>query len=255
MSKKKFLSVLLAGSLALSACAAGNGTDSSLMKPDSAAASYAESGVSSSSASSAKSELNTASSETDSYLPVDTSQEFTDLSFLTEEQRELYEKAAKASWFLFGGEGNLGYQFPGFEYEAEGNYIPKINGYFHYKNSYQEFDELTHSIFTQNFLDSLGEAYTEKFIDYNGKLATLASSKYDRQLVEGCWRGVEEAYPDTFRWSYKKESEICFYLIAHYDRNWNKKADFDIFIIEYPIRMVKTENGWRVNEFHTAQDG
>lgn len=255
MSKKKFLSVLLAGSLALSACAAADETDSSLMEPDSAAASYAESAASSSSASSAKSELNTASSETDSYLPVDTSQEFTDLSFLTEEQRELYEKAAKASWFLFGNEGNLGYQFPAFEYEAEGNYIPKINGYFHYKNSYQEFDELTHSIFTQNFLDSLGEAYTEKFVDDNGKLAAIASGKYDRPLAEGFWRKVEEEYPDTFRWNYKKENEICFYLIAHYDRNRGKNADLDVFTIEYPIRMVKTENGWRVDEFHTAQDG
>lgn len=250
MSKKKFLSVLLAGSLALSACAASDGTDSSLMEPDSAA-SYVESAMGScSSASSAISELDTASSEADSCLPVDTSQEFTDLSFLTDEQQKLYEKATKASWFLLGNEGNLEFQFPDFKYEADDRGIPKINGYFHFKNSYQEFDELMHSIFTQNFLDSLGEAYTAKFIDYNGKLATLASSEYDRPLVEGCWRGVEEAYPDTFRWNYKKESEICFYLISHYDRNWNKKADFDVFIIEYPIRMVKTENGWRVDEFH-----
>ena len=104
-------------------------------------------------------------------------------------------------------------------------------------------------------MDSLGEAYTEKFVDDNGKLAAIASGKYDRPLAEGFWRKVEEEYPDTFRWNYKKENEICFYLIAHYDRNRGKNADLDVFTIEYPIRMVKTENGWRIDEFHTAQDG
>lgn len=153
---------------------------------------------------------------------------------------------------MFGLADNLVYQFPNFECESDNHFGVIVNGYLLYKNSYQEFDNLIYSIFTPHFIDSLGTEYSEKFISYNGKLAANAAC---RTSIAGTWRGVIDNFPDTFRIDYQNNDEICFYLISHYDHNWNSNGDFDIFTIEYPIRMIKTGAGWRIDEFHTTMYG
>ena len=76
-------------------------------------------------------------------------------------------------------------------------------------------------------------------------------------MVEGTTIQVNEAFPDTYRLVNSTENTVMFTLISHYDRNgWDDKKDFvDVYTIEYPIRMKKTDTGWIIDEFHTTRFG
>ena len=44
-------------------------------------------------------------------------------------------------------------------------------------------------------------------------------------------------------------------MISHYDRDGSVENPLEVYIIEYPIRMVKTDYGWRIDDFHTSRYG
>ncbi len=252
MQKRIFLCAIFAGSLILSSCAA---TDTSNLTESDPSLSYSDSTENTSNSDLIESNPSASSS---SYTPMpsnstDESYEYSDLSFLTEEQQELYYKALSAANYLFGLPDNLEDGVT-FKHQTNGDHVVGVDGYYLYQNTYNEFSDLVHSIFTTQFITSLGDFYSKKFIDYNGVLA--ASDEYYRQMVEGCTIQATENFPDTFKIVSQNEDEIRFYLISHYDRNWNyADKDFDIFTIEYPIRMIKADVGWRIDEFHTTMYG
>lgn len=177
--------------------------------------------------------------------------------FLTEEQQDLFQKAAKFQFAFFSLPDNI-QQFPQFQPLAENNWVVIQDGYSLYQNSYEEFSDLAHSVFTQDYLDSLGPLYTEKFVDRDGRLATSTDRGLTRDSLPGARRPVLENYPDLFRLEYQDEETIEFTLISHYDRNWQNytgEDGMDIYTAEYPIRMVNTDDGWRIDEFHTTEYG
>lgn len=177
--------------------------------------------------------------------------------FLTEEQQDLFQKAAKFQFAFFSLPDNI-QQFPQFQPLAENNWVVIQDGYSLYQNSYEEFSDLAHSVFTQDYLDSLGPLYTEKFVDRDGRLATSTDRGLTRGSLPGARRPVLENYPDLFRLEYQDEETIEFTLISHYDRNWQNytgEDGMDIYTAEYPIRMVNTDDGWRIDEFHTTEYG
>lgn len=187
----------------------------------------------------------------------DFGQESSDLSFLTEEQQDLYYKALKFRLAFFSLPDNI-QQFPQFQPLAENNWVVIQDGYSLYQNSYEEFSNLAHSVFTQDYLDSLGPLYTEKFVDRDGRLATSTDRGLTRDSLPGARRPVLENYPDLFRLEYQDEETIEFTLISHYDRNWQNytgEDGMDIYTAEYPIRMINTDDGWRIDEFHTTEYG
>ena len=100
-----------------------------------------------------------------------------------------------------------------------------------------------------------GRYIKQKFIDYDGDVAVNYSLKKD--IVYGTTIQVNEAFPDTYRLVCSSENSIDFTLISHYDRNgWNGQNDsIDVYTIEYPIRMIKLSDGWRIDEFHTTMFG
>lgn len=64
--------------------------------------------------------------------------------------------------------------------------------------------------------------------------------------------------PDTYRLESVTDDTVVFALISHYDRNWASSFapdDMDVYTIEYPIRLVRTADGWRVDEFHSTDFG
>lgn len=179
------------------------------------------------------------------------------LTFLTAEQQDLYRKAVKFRLAFFSLPDNI-QQFPQFKPLVENNWVVIQDGYSLYQNSYEEFSDLAHSVFTQDYLDSLGPLYIDKFVDRDGRLATSTDTGLTRDCLPGAWRPVLENYPDLFRLESRDEEAIEFTLISHYDRNWqNYTTDdqMDIYTVEYPIRMVNTADGWRIDEFHTTEYG
>ncbi len=122
-----------------------------------------------------------------------------------------------------------------------------------YDANFYEFSNHIHQIFTDSFLAN--SDYPVKFIDYDGDVAVNYSLKKD--IVYGTTIQVNEAFPDTYRLVCSSENSIDFTLISHYDRNgWNGQNDsIDVYTIEYPIRMIKLSDGWRIDEFHTTMFG
>ena len=180
-------------------------------------------------------------------------EEFVDLSFLTKEQQTLYQQARDASMFLFDVTDNL--DSSQFQKQINGSSVVVINGYNLYENSYRDFQNYIYGIFTSNYIESLGSLYTDKFIDYDGYLATSNDNSLIRPYVEGISRAVLDDCPDTYRLIAQDDETVQFTLISHYDNNWNTQGIMDVFTIEYPICMVNTESGWRMDEFHTTLHG
>lgn len=174
-------------------------------------------------------------------------EEVSTLSFLTEEQQAIYNRAADASLILFDGAENI--RAHGFSPQSsDGKTIDIVNGYELWENSYKELSDWFEGIFTKNFLAQTD--YDNKFVDYHGQLATNFLSS---PLVEGCWRGTLDKYPDTYRAGIQTADTINFVLISHYDKNWNTDKPMEIYTVEYPIRMLLTDAGWRLDEFHTTE--
>lgn len=174
--------------------------------------------------------------------------EVPDLSLLTEEQQNLYHQAEGTEIFLFAAGVNIGRPYPQFQTE----YCQLIDGdiYMLYQNSYEEFSDLMCSIFTKDYLESLGTDYEKKFLDHDGQLAISRENEVHWSKENSLYGG--KAGPDTYRLESESEDEVYFSLIAHYK---STDEEPDEFTVEYPIHMLRTENGWRIDEFHTSAYG
>lgn len=108
-------------------------------------------------------------------------------------------------------------------------------------------------LFTKEFL--LRTEFPQKFKQYNGDL--LVDRSISRPMPYGTTIQVLEGCPDRYRLVKSDENVLEFMLIAHYDRDgWDgEDNEMEVFAIEYPIRMVNTDDGWRLDEFHTTVDG
>ena len=176
---------------------------------------------------------------------------FDTLDFMNEEQRQLYEEATKAAAWLFGMAGNLNYTGP--NENPQPTDVP--DPYYLYNVTYASnfLEKRVLPLFTKEFL--LRTEFPQKFKQYNGGL--LVDRPSSRPMPYGTTIQVLETYPDRYRLVKSDENVLEFMLIAHYDRNgWNVEADKrEMFAIEYPIRMVNTDDGWRLDEFHTTKHG
>lgn len=186
--------------------------------------------------------------------------ECTDLSFLSEEQQQLYQNAADFSLCLFSLPDNIDYlnTSPRFEPQTSGASVVTDGNYILYQNPYSDFEYLINRLFTADYLTSLGPIYSEKFIDYNGHLATCGDTDLVRSLLDGVTRLTLDNYPDTYRLESADNNLVEFTLISHYDQNWQSSrnlSEINLSTIEYPIRMVQTDAGWRIDEFHTTMYG
>lgn len=173
--------------------------------------------------------------------------EYSNLSFLTDDQQHLYNTACEIGSGLYGMADSLMYLW-GYKSvsDLDENYVL-------YDADYDAFSAQIHMIFTDDCLENTD--YAIKFINHNGKLAVYDFLSND--VVEGTTIQVNEAFPDTYRLISNTENEVEFTLISHYDRNgWNGIDDpMDVYTIEYPIRMIRTDDGWRIDEFHTTRFG
>lgn len=194
--------------------------------------------------------------------PAEIGKEFDDLSFLNEEQRQAYEGAYKLNYTLYGLPDNLvGVDVsPRFtqQSDSEGVFVLTVGNYALHENPYTDFTNLMQSVFTTDFIRRLGPLYTEKFIDLDGHLATSCDSVLARPMHDDLSRTVMDNCPDTYRLESVTGDTVVFALISHYDRNWASSFapdDMDVYTIEYPIRLVRTADGWRVDEFHSTDFG
>lgn len=189
--------------------------------------------------------------------------------FLTEEQQYLYQRAHCLYLNLFGVTsanvdrlGRLGVAPRQSEYDTvvidDMTYTVSHGRY----RKWEEFDALVHAAFTDKFWDehnnsvsAVGEPWI-MFREYNGMLCYLETEK-------GQGYYYNENFPDEFRLEKQTEDEILFTLIGHYSWVWPREGEtyeerdarlereYE-YTLEFPMRMVLTEDGWRFDEFHSG---
>lgn len=128
--------------------------------------------------------------------------------------------------------------------DSDGKYVFVMENYELYDVSYNVLSDRVHQVFTDSCLDATN--YAVKFIDYDGSVAV--DSWMEDELVKGTVAQIMEDYPDTYRFISRTEDTVEFTLISHYDHNgWDYgRSEGEptlVCTIEYPIRMVNTDDG------------
>lgn len=182
--------------------------------------------------------------------------------FLDEEQQLLYRRALCVYNHLFGGDtGEVCVWEEGDSYPDGAMGDVEYNGIGYTKATgryaaWTDFDALVHSVFTDRFwTDCNAIQRAERFINIDGAMHFIWAS-----------RGMyyyNDNFPDTFKLISKTDDEIAFTLTGHYsspwpnegetsaDRNARWESGWD-YTIDFSIKMVRTADGWRFDQFHSA---
>lgn len=182
--------------------------------------------------------------------------------FLTDEQQLLYRRAYSLYQHMFSGvtsaieyrEKFTSDEINSWENETfviNDRTYTKANGLY---KKWDDFNSVIHSVFSDDFWNKINS--TQVYIDYDGFL-------YYMDLERGSGYYYNDNYPDEFVLLEKSDTNISFLLVSHYSpiwplegettlqRNERRKNEYE-YIIEFPIELIKTEGGWRFNEFHTG---
>ena len=173
--------------------------------------------------------------------------------FLDNEQQILYCNALITYSHLFGTSSEL------VNPNSYGTTEPvEYNGRYYYPDtgvygSWEEFEGTVLSTFTENFWNTRNK--DQLYVNINGIMHYL-----DWARGGG---GYNENFPETFRLVERTDDAIEFIMPGYYselhpvegesdeDRDARLKAGWE-YSIEYPMRMVRTDRGWRFDEFHNA---
>ena len=186
-------------------------------------------------------------------------------SFLTEGQQELYRRARALYQAMFGGDtiwidwfysaaDNTPYE----SVELDGYFYTLAQGRY---RQWEDFDAAVRSVFTNAYWDGRNSVGAEDeepipiYRDIGGRLGII-------DLSRGAGYYYNENFPDEFRLDEQTDNSITFTLIGHYSPVWprwnetpeerdRRRAEEYEYTLEFPIRMVLTNNGWRFDEFHS----
>jgi hypothetical protein len=185
--------------------------------------------------------------------------------FFDEEQKSLYRRAYSLYQHVFGGDTSS-VEYAEFdeaerisrEYESvmlDGVEYTIAQGRYRH---WADFTAVIHAVFTENFWDSRNTAYSKGgfYREQNGNLCFIDAAR-------GAGYYYNENFPDQFILLEKTDSTILFLLIGHYspvwpregetseDRNKRRAREYE-YTMEFPMKLVLSENGWRFDEFYSA---
>ena len=179
--------------------------------------------------------------------------------FLDEEQQALFLHAYEASSFLFCGTAGYEHFLPEDGTWTTADYVVIDDmTYLVAQGRYArwaDFKAMMDGLFTAEYQDDLLNTIV------GGISHPLFTSTEDGQL---CFldtqMGSDLEYgwcdtPDSYELVSQSEDEIVFDIIGHYVHLSSEVVDgkpvpLDEYTLSYPIRMERTDAGWRVAEFH-----
>lgn len=181
--------------------------------------------------------------------------------FLDEEQQALFLHAYEASSFLFCGTDGYEHFLPEDGTWTTADYVVIDDmTYLVAQGRYarwEDFKAMMDGLFTAEYQDDLlntvvgGISYPRFTSTEDGQLCfleTLKGSSIDYGFCDT---------PDSYELVSQTEDEIVFDLVGHYANLDTAEFDEDgqphpteEYTLSYPIRMERTDAGWRVAEFH-----
>ena len=180
--------------------------------------------------------------------------------FLDGEQQLLYRRALCVYSHLFGGDNaevcrwEEGDPYPSGD-AVEHNGLPYTKATGRYA-AWEDFDAMVHSVFTDDFWTRRNAIQRgELFLNIDGALHFVWASR-------GMYYYTGNV-PDTFELVSRSEDEIVFTLTGHYSFPWPKEGESPEdrdrrleqgweYTIDFPMKLVRTEAGWRFDQFHGA---
>lgn len=173
--------------------------------------------------------------------------------FLDEEQQLLYRKAYRLYDAMFGGNSG-GIDLPRIPEQPElppmdsdtvtwaGNeYVVSTGRY----SNWNDFVMVIHSVYTNEFWEGMNQLNgVDRYINIDGRMCYLNLGRGSGRLYLG--------QPDKFELVSKTDDSIIFMLIGHYRKEMEDGGNSEDYTIDFPIKLVRTENGWRFDEFHSA---
>lgn len=173
--------------------------------------------------------------------------------FLDEEQQLLYRKAYRLYEAMFGGSSS-GIDIPRISGQpklpsmenatiayAGNNYIVSTGRY----SNWDDFSMVIYSVYTDEFWKHMNQLNgVERYVNVDGRMCYLDLGRGSGRLYLG--------QPDEFELVSQTDDSIIFTLIGHYGQAIEDGGNGENYTIEYPMKLVKTENGWRFEEFHSA---
>lgn len=177
--------------------------------------------------------------------------------FLDKDQQLLYRQALYVYNHLFGGDtsevciGNED-KFPDKEYTVTRNGILYTKATGRYA-VWTDFDGMIHSVFTDNFWTGCNDDIV--FINIDGTLYYLDAAMGREYRNEN--------FPDTFKLNSKTDNEIVFTLTGYYSSPWPNEGETSEqrdqrlkngweYTLDFTIKLVRTADGWRFDEFHST---
>lgn len=122
---------------------------------------------------------------------------------------------------------------------------------------WSDFEQATLSVFTRDFWNSKntiqsGDRSAELYINVNGRMYYVMYG-----------RGATGCNFETFRLVERTDDALSFIMTGYYidpyqwegetTEEWEARQNGDWeYSIDFPMRMVKTADGWRFDEFHSA---
>lgn len=169
--------------------------------------------------------------------------------FLDEEQQYLYLRAKTIYSTIRKSTTSIDDRFPPKEQSGPVQYeiVQDENGFSYHISTgryrrWADFEAMMRSIFTEEYFYTLIEVGGECPIIFE-KDGLLCYQEAD---AGGRWRYQT---PDEYNLLEKTETSITFEVIGHYEsREYEDVIETEAF----PIRMVRTEEGWRFSEFAYA---
>lgn len=183
--------------------------------------------------------------------------------FLDTDQQELYRQALTMYGHIFGANTEAVDDWPdnnGFQYDYQdpsgpegASYVPATGLY----SNWADFEEAVLSVFTQRFWEERNSSVDgrDTYINREGIL-------FYQPAARGSY-GYNPNFPETFQLVSQTDDAIDFIMTGYYsepypmegesfeDRDARLEAGWE-YSIEYPMRMARTEQGWRFDEIHSA---
>ena len=183
---------------------------------------------------------------------------------LDREQTEQYRKAQDLASLLFGGDASqiIGLN-GGTETAPEQEYTQGDWTYSAANGLYARWEDLQNDVlqyFTADWWaqrNGDNSEYPPIYVEHNGYTYTLGSQYGDNDY--------NPRFPDTYRLVEKTEDKIVFTVTGHYSSKFPNEGETleerdqrletaPDYTISFPVTMVRTEDGWRFQEFHVPAD-